>query len=46
MSLLRIKTKKLLFALIEKLNENRFYGCLEIQFEAGKIVSCKKTESL
>lgn len=37
---------KKLFEVIRDLTDNRFYGELLIKFEAGKIVVCKKTESL
>lgn len=37
---------KKLFDLIRELTDNRFYGELVIKFEAGKIIVCKKTESI
>jgi len=37
---------KKLFDLIRELKDNRFYGELVIRFEAGKIVVCRKTESI
>jgi len=37
---------KKLIELIRDLTDNRFYGELVIRFEAGKIVICKKTESI
>jgi hypothetical protein len=39
------KTKKLL-EMLKELTENRFFGRLEIIFNAGKIVHVKKEESL
>lgn len=41
-----IDTIKKLFELINSLMDNKFYGSLEIKFEAGKIVVCKKEESI
>jgi len=35
-----------LFNLIKDLVKRRFYGALEIKFEAGRIVIVKKTESI
>lgn len=35
-----------LIALLKVLVEGRFYGSVEIKFEAGKIVIIKKTESI
>ena len=35
-----------LFAIIKDLVDKKFYGSLEIKFEAGKIVVCKKEESI
>lgn len=37
---------KKLFELIRLLMDTKFYGSLEIKFEAGKIVVCKKEESI
>ena len=37
---------KKLCELIKGLIENKFYGSLEIKFESGKIVHCKKEESI
>ena len=41
-----LETLKKLYELIKGLIENRFYGSLEIKFESGKIVHCKKEESI
>lgn len=41
-----INSVKKLFELIKSLMDNKFYGSLEIKFEAGKIVVCKKEESI
>jgi hypothetical protein len=35
-----------LFQLIKELITKKFYGEVVIKFEAGKIVCCKKTESV
>jgi len=35
-----------IFAIIRKLSANDFYGDLLIKFEKGKIILCKKTETL
>lgn len=40
------ETLKKLFELIKSLVDAKFYGTLEIKFEAGKIVVCKKEETL
>lgn len=37
---------KKLFELIKLLMDTKFYGRIEIKFEAGKIVVCKKEESI
>ncbi len=37
---------KKIFELIRELRENKFYGELLVKFEAGKIIVCKKTETL
>jgi len=37
---------KKFFDLIRELTDNKFYGELTVKFEAGKIVVCKKTESI
>ena len=36
----------ILIAIIKDLMVKKFYGSLEIKFEAGKIVCCRKTESI
>jgi len=41
-----LDTLKKLIALINVLIDNKFYGSLEIKFEAGKIIVCKKEESI
>lgn len=41
-----LETLKKLIELIKSLMDNKFYGVLEIKFEAGKIVVCKKEETL
>lgn len=41
-----LETFKKLIELIKGLVDNKFYGSLEIKFEAGKIVVCKKEESI
>lgn len=38
-------TRKL-FEIIKELIDNKFYGKLEIKFENGKIVLCKKEETI
>lgn len=40
------ETFRKLIELIKNLVDNKFYGSLEIKFEAGKIVICKKEESI
>jgi hypothetical protein len=35
-----------LFVLIKKLIDDKFYGSLEIKFEAGKIVLLKKVQTV
>lgn len=35
-----------LIKLIKELVRNKFYGSLEIRFEAGNITVCKKSESI
>jgi hypothetical protein len=35
-----------LIELIQRLIDSRFYGELLLKFEAGKVVFCKKTESI
>ncbi len=35
-----------LFALLRQLEASRFYGSLEVRFEAGHITVIKKTESI
>ena len=41
-----LETLKKLLDLIKELCDKKFYGSLEIRFEAGKIVVCKKEESI
>ena len=41
-----LETFKKLIELIKDLVDKKFYGSLEIRFEAGKIVVCKKEESI
>jgi len=35
-----------LFEIIKELIDNKFYGKLEIKFEAGNITCCKKEETI
>ena len=41
-----LETLKKLIELIKNLVDNKFYGRLEIKFEEGKIIVCKKEESI
>lgn len=40
------ETLKKLSELIKSLVDSKFYGTLEIKFEAGKIVLCRKDETI
>ncbi len=40
------ETLKKLLELIKSLVDNKYYGTLEIKFEAGKIVLCRKDETI
>lgn len=35
-----------LLTLLESLTKSRFYGTLELKFEAGNIVLCRKTQTI
>ena len=41
-----LETLKKVYSIIKNLIDNKFYGRIEIKFEAGKIVSLKKEESI
>ena len=41
-----LETLKKLFEIIKCLIETKFYGTFTIKFEAGKVVQCKKEESI
>lgn len=41
-----IEQLRSLFEIIKTLIENKFYGTFTIKFEAGKIIQCKKEESI
>lgn len=43
---IEVKEQTNIAELILRLIENKFYGRLEIKFESGKIVHCKKEESI
>lgn len=41
-----METLKKLFEIIKHLIETKFYGSFTIKFENGKVIQCKKDESI
>ena len=39
-------TEQMIIKMIDELDRNRFYGSLEIKFEAGHVVLVRKTETI
>ncbi len=39
-------TEQMIIKMIDELDRNRFYGSLEVKFEAGRVVLVRKTETI